>query len=225
MHRTPLSLASLSHDSSTDPSSIIPSRRLEISIASAIQNILRLTYPSFSRTTDHLTFGFDQHQTPMPCSLFRGAPAPAPAFLYVDLSGIRKARQASLEHICCSFPSQRTSRATASLYAKRLAEITPADPTRDPYVAGLSIAIAQSQCLRLADDASSLDSLQPCPQEPSTSLLIPSSHLPPPRIIASELRRFPTGCAHLFSRDRCRKHAREVRSVLEIRTIQTISMD
>ncbi|KAF9869262.1 hypothetical protein CkaCkLH20_13264 [Colletotrichum karsti] len=130
--------------------------------ASIIEEIFSSTSAPFQKSTNRVFFRFEQRRIPMTCTLFRCPPSasasasPAstppisPAFLYVDRSDIRSDREASLEHISRRLPNGRSSKPTYRLYSARLAQITPADPSREPYMAGLLIALAQAQrrCLR-----------------------------------------------------------------------------
>ncbi|WYZ36456.1 hypothetical protein EsH8_XV_000009 [Colletotrichum jinshuiense] len=124
--------------------------------ASALAAILTASRAGIQRISKQLRFRFEAHSVSMPCSVLSCPPEPTPeptstanrpllSIAYLDRYDIRLAREDSLEYIRCPPRSGRPSRATASLYAKQLAQITPAEPLRDPYIVALLIALAQSQ--------------------------------------------------------------------------------
>ncbi|OHW99902.1 hypothetical protein CSPAE12_01377 [Colletotrichum incanum] len=108
---------------------------------------------AITQTSERLFFCFESHTFRMPCAVFSCQPPSSPAsstptiptIAYLDRDGLCNDRRASLDYIRVPHQTRRPSRPTASLYRIHLARITPADPTRDPYVVALLIALAQSQ--------------------------------------------------------------------------------
>ncbi|KAF6811494.1 hypothetical protein CPLU01_15104 [Colletotrichum plurivorum] len=106
---------------------------------------------AITKTSERLFFCFESQAIRMPCTVFSCQPTSSPAssfiptIAYLERDSLRVDRKASLDHIRIPRPTMRPSRPTASLYRAHLARITPADPIRDPYIAALLMALAQSQ--------------------------------------------------------------------------------
>lgn len=89
-----------------------------------------------------LVFRYEKHTLGLPGLLFAApdaAGAPSAAFFYyLDIVAARRALLGPLT-------KSLTSRPTRSLQKIRLGNLTPAEPTHDPYVAAVLIALAQTQ--------------------------------------------------------------------------------
>ncbi|GKT61051.1 hypothetical protein ColTof3_08390 [Colletotrichum tofieldiae] len=119
---------------------------------------------------NRLFFSFASHDIRMPCAVF-SCPTPpiarasvacdvtVPTIAYLDHSNIRSAREDSLQYLRTS----RFGKSPESLYYARLAQTTPPDRMRDPYVVPLLFALAQAQRRHLIRRTNTKHGAEACP--------------------------------------------------------------